>query len=741
MSYNNKSNYDNDLNSEPLLERKENFNKNNENKSESDHLSNFDSLLNENIKIAEEQNIKANENIINDSNSIEIKGKKKENLKIKEIEQRKSLKSIFMEKIIHKILSLEEKEKEKIKPNKKYFNDDLLLLELKEKRKKDKNHLNIMDNLITEEPSFNLNATELQYKKKTIIKGILDLKKENEWNKFIEEYQKEKEGKKFSKKLKALFNINSDFMVLWKKSFSIFYMIILYLFFFKYVFLELPKLNGNETAKKRILYLYRIINLMFAFDLILSIIIIIHNGGSLFTYLKLPLKIYMIIPFSLKSKNIPFLMPKFCRIDLFKRVFDSIEQFIVVNITHNIHNYHMRNFIIYTNRMFTYLLEFGLYAHFTSCIFSHLDDVKYVSSLYYTIETITTIGFGEISPKSEYSLLIGIFNLYMGINLFTIMSCNVKYLTTKLYTFSREMSLKQRLEFLVFKIQNGTGRIFPFHLKKLITFFILFRRGLSYKDIKVQYEPTLKVCRNKMIKSIRKSLLSFLRKEFSLCFSKCEKQFVNSLLEVLKPKIFKANKAIINYGQKVKYLYFLVNGKLFAYDRNSKPIFTIFNTAMFCEYEFITGTTSDFIIKVHPKIPAYGFIITKEDWDLISEKYISSVKNFIDLSYKKRVTHLDWLDKSYKNKVNLEIINNENVENINNIIGEDKLKLKKNNKIKNVNRKNDRNIPLKNKGDRHKLNNMKIITKINDLNKEMQFLELSVIKYKQKVYEFFSNQI
>ena len=142
-----------------------------------------------------------------------------------------------MEKIMNKILSLEEKEKEKIKPNKKYFNDDFLLLELKEKRKKNKNYLNIMDNLISEEASFNLNASELQHKKKTIIKGILDLKKQNEWNEFIEEYQKKKDEKKFSKKLKALFNINSDFMVIWKKSFSIFYMIILYLFFFKYVFL------------------------------------------------------------------------------------------------------------------------------------------------------------------------------------------------------------------------------------------------------------------------------------------------------------------------------------------------------------------------------------------------------------------------------------------------------------------------------------------------------------------------
>ena len=53
--------------------------------------------------------------------------------------------------------------------------------------------------------------------------------------------------------------------------------------------------------------------------------------------------------------------------------YDSIEQFLVNNITHYIQNYHLRNFIIYTNRMFTYLLEFGLYGHFTCCIFSYIE--------------------------------------------------------------------------------------------------------------------------------------------------------------------------------------------------------------------------------------------------------------------------------------------------------------------------------------------------------------------------------
>ena len=721
----------NNSHSETLLENKDD-NKNLDKIIED--ISNEDLSLSENIKIDEsKKNEDKNKNIDKKDES-----KKNKNTLLNKNE-RKTLNTPLIEKLINKILNLDEDNKVKYK--KKNQDNDFFFFGFnnKQRKKKSQSTENI-DSL--NESSFNMNTSLVKHKKKTIIKGIIDLNKENEWSEFLDEYKKRNEEKKFTKKLKLLFNINSDFMVIWKVAFSIFYMVILYMFFFKYVLLELPDLENNEKPKKRILYLYNIINIMFGFDLIFTIIVIINNGGSLITFLKLPLKIYMIIPFSLNSSSIPFIIPKFCRYDLFKRVFNTIEQFIVGNITHYIQNYNLRNFIIYTNRMFAYLLEFGLYAHFTCCILSYLDDLKYISVLYYTIETFTTIGFGENSPKTVNSILICILNLFIAINLFTIITCNVNYLTSKLYSFSRETSLKQKLEFLIFKIQNSTGKVFPLRLKQLISFFIVFRRGLSYQDIKSQYEPILKVCRNKMIKEIRKSLLLFLRKEYSFCFYNCEKQFINSLLEVLKPKIFNKNKVIVNYGDKIKYLYFLINGELFAFNKNDRPVYTIFNSAIFCEYEFITGTLSEFKIQVHPDIPAYGFVINKEDWENIAKKYYISAKFFVKSSCEKRNTHLNWLDKSYENdNLKYEIKGNDNIENeinknnINNLINEEEdnfifnqNKIKKNNRI---------SLALK-KNEKYNLENIEIIKKIKNLNKEIQFLELSLIENKRKIFDVLS---
>lgn len=752
MSFDEKDNeVNNNLNSEPLIQNKEEDNENNNsnNIKNEDNNSNKSSSSIDDIILEEEQN---NKKIVVDNNNGDSKDKNKkiEDKKEKEeqpllIKHTTTYNKPFMSKFMAKILSLDEEKNPQSK--KKFHEEDFFLFgtNKNKRRRKRKSYMENINNLITNEEStsFNMNSSAFNQKKKSIIRNILDLEKENEWSDFIEEFQKKyKEEGKITKKLKLLFNINSDFMVIWKFNFSLFYMIILFIFFFKYVFLELPLLKEEEEPKKRIIFLYMIINIMFGFDLILTIFVIITNGGSLITFLKLPLKIYAVIPFPLKASYIPFLIPKFCRVDLFRRVFDSIEHFILVNITHYIQNYYLKSFMTYTNKMFTYLLRFGLYGHFTCCIFSYLDGIKYISALYYTIETFTTIGFGENSPKTQNSLFIGIINLFIGINLFTVMTCNVNFLMSKIYSFNRETSFKQQFEVLIFQMQSSTGKVFPTHLKQLMSFSILFRRGLSYNDIKIQYDDVLKVCRNKMIKEIQRTLLSFLRKEYFLCFPNCEKDFLNSLLEVLKPKVFRTNKIIVNYGQKVNSLYFLINGELFAYNKNGKPVFTIFNSTLFCEYEFITGTTSDFVIKVHPKIPAYGFLISKEDWENISQKYVISTKNYINYVYEKRKRYLQWLSKSYKrNNLSFEISGNNKIEdiNINNIISTEKYNID-NDKISN-NKKIDFKsnlIPVKHKNIKYDLNNIEIIKKIDELNKEIHYLEISTIEYKRKMFEFLS---
>ena len=371
------------------------------------------------------------------------------------------------------------------KRNKKYIEEDFFMFDFellpKTIVKSSRHPSNDSSNI-----NFDINL--FNQKKESIVKSIIELKKENEWNEFIQEYRKEKiEKNKIKILLKETFNVNSDFILIWKFLFSLFYMFVFFFVFLYFIFFDLIKLEENENPQKRILYFYHIINFMFLVDLILSLFILIINGGSKFSYLKIPIKIYLVIPFPLKKKFIIFLLPKFCRIDLFRRVFSNIEQFIIKHITPFIQNYRLKIFVLYINRLFAYLLEFGLYAHFACCLYSYLDNVSYIHGIYYTIEIITTMGYGEQSPKNEYSMGLVMITIFIGANFVMLTNCNINFITTKIRSFSRITSPKKRFESFIFVIQSSTGKFCPTELKDSIYTFIKFYESLSYNAIKSEY--------------------------------------------------------------------------------------------------------------------------------------------------------------------------------------------------------------------------------------------------------------
>ena len=552
----------------------------------------------------------------------------------------------YFSKILYKLLSLDKPKKNKKEKYEEdyysfgFFDDD--------KKKYMRNLSNSFDS-----DGINVDANLLEHKKKSIIRAILELNKENEWNEFIKRYKKEqKEKNKLKKILKDTFNINSDFIKIWKIVFSLFYMLIFFFMFVHFIFFNLIPSESTDIIAKRYFYLYYIINLMFILDLILSLLIIIANRGSLFSYLKIPIKIYLAIPFPLKKNYVLFILPKFCRIDLFKRVFYNLEQFILNFVTPYIQSYNLKIFIIYINRLFSYLLEFGLYAHFACCLYCYLDEVNYINGLYYTIEIITTIGYGEQSPKNIYSMILVIITIFIGSNFVILINCNINFLAAKIHSFTRKTSSKTKFELFIYRIQFSIGKLFPFNLKESLYSFYKLHHSLSFNHIKSDYTSTFSLFKPKTKELILNTSLNFLILEYKIYFPDCELDFINALFEVSKPKIYKENKIIINIGQKVDKLHFLLNGILFAFDKNNKNIFTINNNAIFCDYEFITGCNCEYEIKSHPKIPAFGFIIKKKDWDNISKKYIYSAKKFIKSCVEKRNIFLQKINQIYKNKKN-----------------------------------------------------------------------------------------
>lgn len=135
-------------------------------------------------------------------------------------------------------------------------------------------------------------------------------------------------------------------------------------------------------------------------------------------------------------------------------------------------------------------------------------------------------------------------------------------------------------------------------------------------------------------------------------------------------------------------------------------------------------------------------MICREDWENISKKDIISAKNFISIAYKKRNTYLHWLDKSYQNNLShYEVSENNKIEdNSNNIICTDSNNI--NIEVNNLNRKyskskdNNNLVPVKTKNEKYQLDKIEIIKKINDFNKDLHHLEISMIEYKRNLLDY-----
>ncbi len=594
-----------------------------------------------------------------------------------------------------------------------------------------------------------------------LVRRVIKQKKSKEFEEYMRLYTKKvKESQTLRYKLTAIFHIKSDFIVIWKTTLRIFHIFILFIFLFKYVFLTLGKSDSSLIIPERFLLIYYMVNAMFIVDLLFSLLILLFNGGSKLTYFKLPLKIYTCYPFELKKENLLYILPKFIRIDIFRKIFSSWGNYINLKVEIYVHEYKLKVFINCIIQIIKYSLIFGLYAHINCCVLSYFDDIDYASSLYYTIEAFTGIGFGEHSSRHIKSMILVIFNLFVGVNLFSLMLSNIKNLSNKIYSFNRDTSIFDNFEMDLFQIQKSTGRILPAKLKQLMISFLIFRRGLFFHDLKEEYQKIFDTCKNNLMDDIRKQLFKFLKIEYhNIFFKLCENEFIYEIFENIKPKIFKTNQILIKYGEKVNKLYFLLNGQIFATDIHDKPIFTMIDNSIFGEYEFITNTLSCFNIKVSPKRPAYGFVLDKKTWEKIIKKHVFSANYFIKKIIAKRKKHMQWINgetkqffekmPTTKEEKNCDGNTNNIIDNINNNNTSNDLKTESENN-KNYEkyeiRKKKKTIrfpletPVLEKNKKYNYSNISIIKNIDEFHREINKIEFNFIDNKELILKSLKNE-
>ena len=73
--------------------------------------------------------------------------------------------------------------------------------------------------------------------------------------------------------------------------------------------------------------------------------------------------------------------------------------------------------IIYRRRLIFVIILFFILLLIGTYIYHHLEKWSYFDSLYFTITTLTTVGYGDLTPQTFYGRLFTMFYMVFGISI------------------------------------------------------------------------------------------------------------------------------------------------------------------------------------------------------------------------------------------------------------------------------------------------------------------------------------
>lgn len=484
----------------------------------------------------------------------------------------------------------------------------------------------------------------------------------DEWEKFFSSMQDKINKSNFKNQLSFFFGEESKYMKIWKNIFSLFVVVVVYIYFLKALYLDYDhgkeiKIHNAYSDDITIIKVYDLINLMYIIDMILNIIHLFTLNSLLDKlvniFLIIPIKILMSIPFSIDSEHI--LIIKFIRFDSISNLVTLSKDYCRRIIEVYVHKDWMKVTMIYLNEILKYLLMCILYAHFMTCIFAAIekDDPNfnsdtnesfYIKCLYITFSTFTNVGYGDYTAHSNSTFFLSMINMYFGYSLFIIITYHVRMLFSQYQKYKQKQSNIKEFEDYVFNLQKSTGKILPRDLKNNIYAHILLKKAMIFPELFETYKNNFKHLRNDFRNIITESLFDFMSKEFSIFFKGCSRTFMFKVFSKLKPRIFKPGEILINKNEKVVKLYFIINGDIeilhnqYVLGNNEKnqnqiPFFEIKNSTILADWNFHTGTLSEYVYKVRSGNVALGFQLNLKDFIKITEDEIESAREFVLKSY------------------------------------------------------------------------------------------------------------
>ena len=177
----------------------------------------------------------------------------------------------------------------------------------------------------------------------------------------------------------------------------------------------------------------------------------------------------------------------------------------------------------------------------------------YLSSLYWTVTTLTTVGYGDVVPHTNWEKLYAIFVMIIGVGVYGFIIGNVASLLSKKDP-AREKHLKNLDDLSALVEYRKIPKDLYSRIRKY--FIYMWKQRLGFEETNFL---------NQLPKGLKLEVLIFLRKDviknISL-FKDANPRFLQILALHLKPIVLTPNEFLFHEGETGDRVFFVVKGKL-----------------------------------------------------------------------------------------------------------------------------------------------------------------------------------
>ena len=250
----------------------------------------------------------------------------------------------------------------------------------------------------------------------------------------------------------------------------------------------------------------------------------------------------------------------------------------------------------------------------------------YLEAFYWTVTTLTTIGYGDITPAEPIQFIYVIIIMLMGAAIYGFIIGNIANIIANIDVAKSQFREKVENVDTFLKYRN-----IPTDLQKRIHGYYdyLWESRRGYEESKLLRDlPT----------SLKTQVSFFLNRDIIEkvpIFKNASREFIRDIILNLKPVIYTPGDAIVTFGEIGYEMYFISRGEVdVTNEEGSVTYATLTSGQFFGEIALLLSTPRTATVKSREYCDLY--VLDKETFDNILQRYPSFAKNVEDLAEERR---------------------------------------------------------------------------------------------------------